>query len=286
MCRGDVSVVIVNWHDWDRTVQAIASVRASEDCGDAPVVVVDNEHRADVPALAVEGVHVLTDPQNLGYAGGNNAGIRFALAADPRPRFILIMNNDCQLDPAALKVLVAYGREHPAAGIVGPVILNADGSHQTSGARFVGGSVRQYANPPTAPRSADFASGACMLVRADVFDTVGVLDERFFHYGEDVDFCLRVKRAGQQIVIVPDATVRHRRFNSLGPRTRQLTYYSVRNSFLFAQKHGWTRVAWWHVLRHLVPVRTLLKGDWKQVSAAWRGVVDGMRGVEGRQDVQ
>jgi GT2 family glycosyltransferase len=280
---GRVAAIVVNWHDWDHTRQAVASVLASEQVTVGPVLVVDNESREAVPALG-PGVVVLAQRENLGYAGGNNVGVRWVLdsqAAD----YILILNNDAILAPDALAHLVAYAQDHPDVGIVGPVLLHPDGSHQTSGGRLTFWDIRRYREPPQSPRQVDFVAGACLLVPARVWQDVGLFDERFFHYGEDVDLCLRVRQAGYRIVVVPEARVRHVRRNSLAGRAPQLAYYVVRNAFLFAGKHSWRRVGVGPVVRHLVPVRSLLKGDWASAKAAWQGAWDGMRGRGGRRDL-
>jgi len=218
-----VAAIVVNWHDWDQTRQAVASIVASEGARANPVLVVDNESQESVPALG-PGVVVLRQAENLGYAGGNNVGIRWVLDAHAAD-YILIVNNDAQLAPDALAHLVAYAQAHPEVGIVAPVLLHPDGAHQTSGGRLTFWDIRRYRVPPRSPRPVDFVAGACLLVPVRVWRDVGLFDERFFHYGEDVDVCLRVRRAGYQIVVVPEARVRHVRRNSLAGRAPQLAYY-------------------------------------------------------------
>ncbi len=275
-----VCVVIVNWRDWDSTIAAVRSVYQGDDPVRPEVLVVDNEQQETAPLLP-EGVTVLGQARNLGYAGGNNVGIRAVLNENPRPRFVLIMNNDCALERNALEAMVNLAESHQDTGIVGPVIRNLDGTHQTSGARLTFWSIRRFPVEPDAVRVVDFVSGACMLVPLPVIEEIGLLDEQFFHYGEDVDFCVRVRAAGFKILVAPDAVVRHRRHNSLGGVSPQLAYYAVRNSFLFARKHGVGQVGWAAVVRHAFPLRTMLRGDWDQVGAAWAGIRDGLEGVTG-----
>jgi hypothetical protein len=280
MSAGRVMVVIVNWHDWDSTRAAIESIYRGVGPVHPQVLIVDNEQQEHPPALP-DGVIVVPQERNLGYAGGNNVGIRLALRRDPRPEFVLIMNNDCMLVGRALEAMVDLMDSHPDAGIVGPVIQNLDGTHQTSGAKLTFWSIKRCPTAPQDVRAVDFVSGACMLVRVTVFEEVGFLDEQFFHYGEDVDFCVRVRASGHKIIVAPDAVAQHRRHNSLGGASPQLGYYAVRNSILFARKHGVGRVGWAAVIRHVVPVRTILRGDWVQVTAAWAGLRDGLQGVGG-----
>lgn len=289
-----VCAIIVNWKDWESTVKAVRSVQHAAPSSD--VVVVDNESSLAKDMEQLSGaamdpsptVKILRSPMNLGYAGGNNLGIQFALKLTPRPEFILIMNNDCVLGEGSLEVMMAYAASHPRAAIIAPVIYDLQGRHQSSGARFHWWSLLRDPTPPIQERETEFVAGACFLVRTAVFDELGLLDERFFHYGEDVDFCVRVLQRGWHIVVVPGARALHHGAHSLSSRSHQLAYYMVRNTFLFTQKHGWqgfNKVGWKIVLRHAFPVRTVLKRQWKPIRASWAGIWDGLRGVQGRRDL-
>ena len=288
-----IAAIVVNWHDWPKTLAAVASLTASEPHGGdgkhvrvaVQVVVVDNESIEPVPDLPPV-VDVLCCPTNLGYAGGNNAGIRHALARDPAPDAIAIINNDAIVAPNMLAALATYLVQHPDVGAAAPVLLARDGRHASSGGSWGFWRLRRYGAAPRGPRTVDFAIGAALLVPRTVMEATGGFDERFFHYGEDLDFCLRLAHRGYRVVVVPSAQVVHMGRNSLGRRENQLTYYVVRNAWLFARKHGpFAPVGWAQVAAHLVPVRSWLGRRPTTAAAAWRGCWDGVRGVRGQVDI-
>lgn len=288
--RVPITAIVVNWHDWPKTEEAVDSLRASTAAPGAPavavaVLVVDNESREPVPPLPA-GVEVIRSARNLGYAGGNNAGIRQALASTPPPAYIAIINNDAVVAPDMLSELAGYLAGHPEVGAAAPVLTEPDGRHASSGGRWGFWRLARWAAAPPTPRPVDFAIGAALVVPAAVMASAGGFDERFFHYGEDLDFCLRLARQGYRVVVVPRARAVHAGHNSLGRRQDQLAYYAVRNAWLFAKKHGpLAPIGWGQIAAHLVPVRSLLHGRPTTMAAAWRGCWDGLRGVQGQVDV-
>ena len=187
------------------------------------VIVVDNGSTDGSPEL-VRGrfptVELIANGENRGFSAANNQGIEQALG-----RYVFLLNSDAALGESALGTLVAYADQHPEAGVLGPKLLNPDGSLQPSGGRFptltstvaelfgLGrltgrpryGTRRDYDRPA----AVDEVSGAAMLIARRVIDQLGGLDERFAWGYEDVDFCLRARRAGWQVHYVPQARVVH-----------------------------------------------------------------------------
>ena len=135
-----IAAIVVNWHDWPKTPAAVASLTASEPrVGDGKrvgvavkVVVVDSESTEPVPDLPPD-VELLCCPTNLGYAGGNNAGIRHVLARDSAPDAIAIINNDAVVAPDMLAELATHLVRHPDVGAAAPVLVEPDGRHASSG---------------------------------------------------------------------------------------------------------------------------------------------------------
>lgn len=288
-----IAAIVVNWHDWPKTLAAVASLTASEprmpDTGRVgvavQVVVVDNESTPPVPDLPPD-VELLCCPTNLGYAGGNNAGIRHVLGRDPAPDAIAIINNDAVVAPDMLAELATYLGQHPDVGAAAPVLMEPDGRHASSGGSWGFWRLTRYGEAPAGPRRVDFAIGAALLVPRTVMEAAGGFDERFFHYGEDLDFCLRLAASGYGVVVVPTAQAVHAGHNSLGRRQDQLAYYVVRNAWLFAKKHGpRAPIGWAQVAAHLVPVRSWIRRRPTTAAAAWRGWWDGLRGVHGQVDI-
>jgi hypothetical protein len=209
-----LSVVIVSYNTRDLLAACLASFQADE------IVVVDNAS-SDASAIMIRekfpGVRVIQNFENAGFARANNQAIRASCG-----EYILLLNSDTVVQPTALNRLLEFMDVHSQAGIVGLQLLNPDGTLQPSGryfptlisamtellpipARWRGGADRDYSQIA----QVDEVSGAAMCVRRVVFDQIGLLDEEFFFLGEDIDLCWRCKKAGWQVIYLPDARVVH-----------------------------------------------------------------------------
>jgi N-acetylglucosaminyl-diphospho-decaprenol L-rhamnosyltransferase len=187
------------------------------------VLVVDNgstDGSVEMVRQRFPADELIANASNRGYAAANNQGVERA-----RGRYLFLLNSDAEVEVAALRTLVAYADDHPKAGVIGPKLLNPDGTLQPSGGRFptpastvaslLGlnrltgrpryGTGRDY----SVPAEVDEVSGAAMLIRREVIEQVGGLDEGFAWGYEDVDYCLRARRAGWRVHYVPDARVMH-----------------------------------------------------------------------------
>jgi GT2 family glycosyltransferase len=223
-----LSIVIVNWNTRDLLTQAIDSIYATEANTDAlDIIVVDNASNDGSPAM-IRGnyprVRLIALHQNVGFAGGNNRGLAAA-----RGEWILLLNSDAQIRPGAISALAEYLEVHPAVGLVGPKLLNGDGTTQSSRRRFPSLAVlfleSTWLQPLAPPRSlrrfymedvpdsgahaVDWVTGAAMMVRKEVVDQVGGLDDGYFMYSEELDWCRRIRQAGWEIAYTPDAEVVH-----------------------------------------------------------------------------
>ncbi len=193
----DVSVVIVSWNTRDFTLACLASLPAAAASLGWEAWVVDNASADDsVAAIRREhpGTRIIANGTNLGFAAANNQGIVAC-----RGRYVLLLNSDTVMPPGSLQSLVAFADAHPRAGVVGPTLLNPDGSYQTGPTPFpslwtetlsVTGVGRRltYRGYPSvsarrarAARRADYVGGACMLARREAIDAVGLLDESVLH---------------------------------------------------------------------------------------------------------
>lgn len=219
----DVSVVVVNWNTGELLERCIASVEAERGTVRLETIVVDNgstDGSQEIVRQTFPEVRLIANAGNLGYSAANNQGIQASTG-----RYVFLLNSDTAVQAGALRALVDYGDTNHDAGIIGPQLLNSDGTLQPSGGRFptllttmadlVGlgrltgrpryGTRRDYSMPAVV----DEVSGAAMLVRGEVIKQVGGLDESFAWGYEDVDLCRRAHRAGWQIHYVPSAKVRH-----------------------------------------------------------------------------
>ena len=217
-----VDVVIVAHNAGELLSASVAS--AVEQAGCNAVWVIDAESAdGSVQALAAEqpGVHVLAVP-NAGFSAGNNRGIERTSAP-----YVLLLNPDAELLPDALATLIGVAEAHPNAAIVGPAILNPDGTAQANSfgrfptvasavelrlarlANRLAGNAKQSPRLPGMTKSVDWVTGAAMLVRRSAVRDVGAMDEGFFLYYEDFEWCHRMRDRGWDVLLEPSAFVVH-----------------------------------------------------------------------------
>jgi GT2 family glycosyltransferase len=245
-----VAVVVLSWNGRDDTIECLASLGRMAWEG-LVTIVVDNGS-ADGTSEAVRErfpeVVLIRSEQNLGFAEGNNLGLRRALqlGAD----YVLVLNNDTLLDPDAISLLVAEARRRPDAGALCPLIYYADPPDLIwyAGAEY---NPRRGYNPPqTGYREADRgqysqvreitrATGAAMLVPRGVLERVGLLDAELFLHVEDVEWSQRMLAAGYRILFVPSARVWHKvSADTGGENSPTLAYYGMRNRLEVAARHA------------------------------------------------
>jgi GT2 family glycosyltransferase len=223
-----VDIVIVNYRSYDELIRCLASLEPNR-AEFGTLIVVDHEsdlHATSHVTRRFPWIHLVERSTNEGFATGVNVGVRLT-----RTAFVLLINPDCVLRAGAISALLQAARARPQVGIIGPRIFNADGTVQGSARRFpslttgiAGRSswlTRRFPNNPLSrhnlpaldhpsePLEVDWVSGACMLIRREVFQDVNGMDERFFLYWEDADFCFRAAQRGWRTLYLPAASVEH-----------------------------------------------------------------------------
>lgn len=221
-----ISAIIVSYNTRQMTLDCLRALYAGLGQTPAEVWVVDNAS-ADGSAEAIREtfpeVKLITNLHNAGFAAANNQAIRASCG-----EFLLLLNSDAFLNQGAINTLVAYMKLRPEVAVVGPRLLNADGSLQRSCYRFPGpwrtfcenvlltaavpnstlfGDYRAWSHDRV--RDVDMVIGACMLIRRLALDEVGTFDENFFLYAEETDLCYRLRKAGLRTTFVPTAQVTH-----------------------------------------------------------------------------
>ena len=255
--RMDLSIVIVAYQSRDRLLQGLATLPAACPGLEIEIVVVDNDSKdgtCEALARAFPAVRLIPNRENVGYARAVNQGLRATAAP-----FVAVMNPDCETRPGALRTLVDHLLAHPRSGIAAPRILNPDGSLEYSARAFPDHLTflfnryslltrlfpgnrfsRRYLLTDwdhATVRDVDWVSGACMVVRREAITEVGPMDERFFLFNEDVDWCRRMKLAGRAVTYVPDAVIEHRVGVSRRRVSARVIYARHRGMILYFHKH-------------------------------------------------
>ena len=224
----DISLVIVSWNTSDLLDACLASVFADltrSPALSAEVWVVDNassDNSARMVAEKYPAVRLIENEENVGFARANNQAVRLCTG-----RWVCLLNSDTLVREGALAALVQAGDSDLKTGVIGPLLLNEDGTIQPSWSRFVG-PVREFlgrhdrseappalqntATPPQeslAPCPVGWLSGACLVARRTALEAVGLLDEGYFMYCEETDWCLRFHRKGWDVRLVPNARIVH-----------------------------------------------------------------------------
>ena len=266
---------------------------------DVEVIVVDNassDDSRDMVRREFPQVKLIANPMNLGFGAGNNVGIPASTG-----RYVLFLNSDTQVTEGALKSLVDYADANPNVGILGPKLLNADGSLQYS--------CRQYPNLATGflhntplgrllpknrhaadylmknwdhatPRDVDWVSGAALMIRRACLNQTGGFDEDYYMYCEDVDLCWRANHASLtwRVTYLPDAIIYHYIGKSSDLAPTRMTYEFHRSQYLFYKKHYRAQTSF--LLRPLILPGIALRAVgqilrwrvryWQRKLAAWR----------------
>ena len=286
----EVLVVVVNYRCADLTIDCLASLEG--EAGARPglaVTVVDNASGDGSAARIARAIadrgwswaSSLPLSENGGFARGNNAAIAPALASGCPPRHVILLNPDTEARPGAIWSLVDFMDRRPEIGIAGSRLEDPDGTPQRSAFRFpsvlseIEGGMRlgpvsrllsrHLVAPPVADREGptDWVAGASMIVRREVFDSVGMLDDGYFLYFEEVDFCRRARLGGWPCRYVPESRVVHLIGQSSGV-TDSATSRRRRPDY-------WFRARRRYFLKHLGPARTFLADlGWAASYASYR----------------
>ena len=235
----DLSIVIVSWNVRELLRRCLQSIVTGAQPGpsdgvfqvdgwEVEILVVDNastDGSSEMVRDEFPRVHLIANDENRGFTSANNQGLTLS-----QGRYLLLLNPDTEIVDAALATMIGYIEENSKVGVLGPRLINTDGSLQSSRRRFPTFStalaestvvqewwgdnriLRRYYMADTADdaiQDVDWLVGACLLVRRQAYEQVGSLDEGFFMYSEELDWCRRIKGAGWGVVYLPTATIVH-----------------------------------------------------------------------------
>ena len=243
------AVIILNWNGLNDTIECLESLRKIT-YPDYQVLVVDNGSTGDDVKVLRERfgdyIHIIENDRNYGFAEGNNIGMRYALA-NFNPGYLLLLNNDITVAPNLLTELVGAAEDNTEVGLVGPlvydyyrpdVIIRTGHGQRISWWRGTTPGVmsRILKDKTVGIFEADCIEGSCMLVPRRVLEEVGMLDQEYFAYWEETDWCVRIRAAGYKICCVTSSKIWHKVQPSYLD-TRKL-YYFLRNNILFMRKNA------------------------------------------------
>jgi len=227
----DLSIVIVNYNNSKLLKENLQSIYDSTHKTSLDIIVVDNASADDSIEMMRNNfpdVKIIANKENLGFIKASNQGLDVS-----KGRYAMLLNDDTIVKEGAFDTLVKFMDSNSSAGACGPKLLNTDGTLQRQGS-LTGPAFWKA----TEPKEVDFIMGACLIVRREVLEKVGNLDENLFFYNDDLDWCKRIKNAGWKIFFVPQAEVIHyggystrRSFN------KRMFVEGFRGGLYFCKKH-------------------------------------------------
>ncbi|NLF66706.1 MAG: glycosyltransferase family 2 protein [Chloroflexi bacterium] len=254
----DLTIVVVSWNVRDLLRGCLASIDRGRGDLALQVIVVDSastDSSAEMVAAEFPWVELIASAENVGFPAGNNLGLVRA-----RGRHVFLLNPDTEVIGDALSTLVAYLDAHPDVGVVGPQLLNADGTVQSSRRRFPTLATaffestwlerlaprrlldRYYVldRPDGETSDVDWVVGAALMVRQSVVQQVGALDAAYFMYSEELDWCRRIRDAGWRVVYLPAAQVVHHygKSSEQAVTARHINFQRAKLRY-FRKYHGW-----------------------------------------------
>ncbi|OCC14667.1 Glycosyltransferase [Dissulfuribacter thermophilus] len=293
-----LAIIILNWNNFEDTDECLSSLHRADLYGGF-IVLVDNDskdssyERLRQKWSSWSAIHWIKNKENLGFAGGNNVGISYALAKGAE--YIMLLNNDTVVNPDFLKPLIEYMAANDNVGIVGPKIFlySHPDKFQSAGCQLsmitgrfgpVGGGQKDNGQYNMA-RDCAYLTGAALMISRKCIEKIGLLDADYFAYCEEVDFCFRARIAGFRVVYVPGSKIWHKVSSSTERLTKGSSlqlYLIFRNKLIFYRKHAklWHWVAFlpFHFYRS---VRTIICSKAER-KAVIQGVLDGMIGRGGK----
>lgn len=301
MKKPGVYIILINWNEEDYTIACIESL-LRVDYDNLRVVLVDNGSKQGsynkIKNNYKKQIKILRSIKNVGFTGGNNIGIKYAL--QQKAEYIMLLNNDTEVEPDFLKKIIEIIEKDDSIGVIGPKIdyledktkiwcIGGKFSTFTGNNKLLWNKRKDNYNRKQIVE-VDYVSGCAMLIRSEIFKKIGMLDDNYFIYNEESDFCLRVKRElNMRRVCRLDATIYHKVSLTNTKISGFSEYYLTRNRLYFVRKHS-RKIKYWLFLSYffiiVVPKYTLLYPiiykDIRILKYFYLGIRDYFRGVTGK----
>lgn len=270
----DLSIVIVSYNTCAMLRDCLNALPAATEGLATEVFVVDNNSPDDSAAMVAAEfpeIHLIASKENHGFTGGNNIALRQVVG-----RNVLLLNPDTEAEPGSLTLLSRYLDAHPDVGAVGPKLLNTDGSLQPSGIPFPnpwrdfwGHTGLWRLKPGLSAQKwhygredfdreweTDSVTGACLMTRKEILDRVGLLEEAFFMFYEEIELCWRIRKAGYRVMFLPQSRVVHHWMGSVRQQSKAMTRRLYRSMGIYYRKTmGWqvllvSPIIWFGLVRN------------------------------------
>lgn len=292
--KSRVSIILVNYNGFKDTVECINSLRYI-DYINYDIIVVDNDSEKDYDLLSAKysdsNVTVLRSESNLGFSGGNNIGISYA--RNQGADYILLLNNDTFVEKNFLTNMVSTAQKLNNRCVITCKIMYAYDKERIwyAGGKFdfktsrtsVDGINEKDSGKYNEAHKVSFASGCCLLIPVNILDDLGLMDEEYFLYCEDTDYCLRILKAGYEIMYEPKSKIYHKVNASTKKIAGILTYYLVRNKLFIVKKHiekNYKISAYSYVF--METAKRILTREY-EVAATLNGIKDFIKGIKGKK---
>jgi len=271
-----VFIIILNWNGRADTLECLESLK-NNDYPNYQVVIIDNGSKDKFSILDSE-IKVIYNKENLGFSGGNNVGIKYAL--ENNADYILLLNNDAIVSQDFLSKLVETGESNENIGLIGPKIYFYPPVGEAGGDKnkiwSAGGRINwlynkgemighnqkdkgQYNSPKI--QETEFLTGCCVLVKKQVIEKIGLMPEEYFLYYEDTDWSLKARENGFKSVFVPDAKIWHKGSQSSIADSPSYIYYHIRNGLIMAHRYAPWYIkpiihldAFWRIIKQLIKI--------------------------------
>jgi GT2 family glycosyltransferase len=298
MGRPKVIIIILNWNGKNDTLECLESLKLTQ-YPNYEILLVDNgstDQSVETIKKRYPGLDMIVNKANLGYAEGNNVGIRRALAKNAD--YMLLLNNDTVVSPGFLDELIKVVEKDPAIGFAGPKVYYYDYNGRKDVINFAGGKVnlwngRAYhlgwkkadAGQFDTIREVDYVDGSCLMVKKEVIEKIGLLDPVYFAYWEEADWCVRGHRAGYKLMYVPGSKIWHK-ISASGTGTAY-SYYFARNQFIFMKKNAgkgkyqvfllfYFFIELWLMIGYIL----VYKRDLERALSFFKGIADGIKFID------
>jgi len=284
----DTYIILVNYNGIKDTINCIKSIKKNEKILNYKIIVIDNASTDDsVEKLRnFEGIIFLESKENLGFAKGNNLGIKYALEHDCKS--VILLNNDTEIEKNALSALDKIAYEHEDVGITGSRIMYYDNKNLVN---YCGGYIdwrkavsihegekQKYLGDNIEFRYTDFITGCCMLIKRDVLQKVGLLPEEYFMYFEDTDYCVNALHSGYKLAINENSVIYHKVSASSGGEESEFSIkWGTRNRLIFINKYqkytkGIVTYSFFYLTRMIKFIRFLITGKFNKSKSILEGL--------------